>query len=89
MKMKYSRMANKPILARLIPLLWAAVLVLPAVGAQAGVVFTNLYSFTGANDGGFPMPGWCRAATAISTARLTTAARTTWARYLKSAPTGR
>jgi hypothetical protein len=31
---------------------------------------TSLYSFTGGNDGAIPMPGWCRAATAISMARL-------------------
>ena len=31
---------------------------------------TTLYSFTGTNDGGYPGPGWCRAATAISMARL-------------------
>jgi uncharacterized repeat protein (TIGR03803 family) len=54
MKTKYLRMANKPILALLIPLLWAAVLVLPAFGTQAGVVFTSLYSFTGTNDGANP-----------------------------------
>ena len=36
------------------PMLWAAVLVLPALGDPAGVVFTSLYSFTGANDGAFP-----------------------------------
>ena len=32
--------------------LWAAALVLPAFGASAGVVFTNLYSFQG---GDFPL----------------------------------
>ena len=44
----------------------------------AGTVFkistngalTSLYSFTGGNDGADPTPGWCRAATAISMARL-------------------
>ena len=35
----------KPVLARLMRLLWAAALVLPAFGAQAGVVFTTLHSF--------------------------------------------
>ena len=35
-------------------LLWAAALVLPVVGAQAAVVFTTLYSFTGGNDGANP-----------------------------------
>jgi uncharacterized repeat protein (TIGR03803 family) len=34
-------------------LLWAAALVLPALGAQAGVVFTSLHSF-GGNDGAHP-----------------------------------
>ena len=64
---------------------------------NAGTVFkispngalTTLYSFTGGNDGANPMPGWCRAATAISMARLTTAARTARAPCSKSAPMGR
>jgi uncharacterized repeat protein (TIGR03803 family) len=34
--------------------LWTAALVLPVVGAQGGVVFTSLYSFTGGNDGYSP-----------------------------------
>jgi uncharacterized repeat protein (TIGR03803 family) len=38
-------------------LLWAAALVLPAFGTQAGVVFTNLHSFTGTNDGANPYAG--------------------------------
>jgi len=38
----------------LLRLLWAAALVLPAFGAQAAVVFTSLYSFTGTNDGANP-----------------------------------
>jgi uncharacterized repeat protein (TIGR03803 family) len=38
-------------------LLWATVLVQPAFGASAGVVFTSLYSFTGANDGANPYAG--------------------------------
>ncbi len=38
-------------------LLLAAALVLPAFGAQAGVVFTSLYSFTGTNDGANPVAG--------------------------------
>jgi len=48
---------RKPVLALSFRLLWAAALVLPASGAQAGVIFTNLYSFTGANDGGLPYAG--------------------------------
>jgi uncharacterized repeat protein (TIGR03803 family) len=50
-------MANKPMLALLIPMLWSAVLVLPAFGAQAGAVLTSLYSFTGTNDGANPYAG--------------------------------
>jgi uncharacterized repeat protein (TIGR03803 family) len=57
MKTKYSRMANKPILALLIPLLWAAVLVLPAFGAQAGVVVTSLHSFQSYTNGANPQAG--------------------------------
>jgi len=57
MKTKYLRMANKPMLALLIPLLGAAALVLPAFGAQAGAVFTSLYSFSGTNDGANPRAG--------------------------------
>ena len=41
---------------------------------------TSLYSFTGGNDGANPMPGWCRAATAISMARLPAAARNNYYR---------
>ena len=48
---------GKPVLARLMRLVWAAVLVLPAFGTQAGVVFTNLHSFTGTNDGANPYAG--------------------------------
>jgi uncharacterized repeat protein (TIGR03803 family) len=54
MEMKYMRMANEHIMALLMRLLWAAVLVLPVFGARADVVFTNLYSFTGTNDGAVP-----------------------------------
>ena len=50
-------LGRKPVLALFIRLLWAVVLVLPAFGAQAGVVFTNLYSFTGTNDGANPYAG--------------------------------
>ena len=54
-----------------------------AARTTAGTVFkistngalTTLYSFTGGNDGAYPDAGWCRAATAISMARLTAAAR--------------
>jgi uncharacterized repeat protein (TIGR03803 family) len=45
---------RKPVLALLMRLLWAAVLALPVFGAQAAVVFTSLYSFTGGNDGSYP-----------------------------------
>ena len=48
---------RKPVLALLMRLLWAAVLVLPAFGTEAGVVFTNLHSFTGTNDGANPYAG--------------------------------
>jgi len=48
---------RQPVLALLMRLLLAAVLVLPVFGAQAGVVFTTLYSFTGTNDGAFPYAG--------------------------------
>jgi uncharacterized repeat protein (TIGR03803 family) len=37
--------------------LWIAILVLSALGASAGVVFTTLYSFTGTNDGANPAAG--------------------------------
>jgi uncharacterized repeat protein (TIGR03803 family) len=45
---------RKPVLALLLRLLIATALVLPAIGVQAGVVFTSLYSFTGTNDGATP-----------------------------------
>jgi len=48
---------RKPVLALLMRLLWAGVLVLPAFEAGAGVVFTNLHSFTGTNDGANPYAG--------------------------------
>ncbi len=65
--------------------------------ANSGTVFkistngalTSLYSFTGGNDGADPRPRWCRAATAISMARLTAAARRLVAPCSKSAPMGR
>jgi uncharacterized repeat protein (TIGR03803 family) len=38
-------------------LLWAAALVLPALGAQAAAVLTTLYSFTDTNDGANPNAG--------------------------------
>jgi uncharacterized repeat protein (TIGR03803 family) len=43
---------TKPVLVLLTRLLWAAALALPVLGAQAAVVLTTLYSFTGGNDGG-------------------------------------
>ena len=48
---------TKPVLALLMRLLWAAVLVLTALGTNAGVFFTNLYSFSGTNDGANPYAG--------------------------------
>src|SRR5579864_4981351 len=42
---------RKPVLALLMRLFWTAALVVPVFGAQAGVLFTSLYSFTGTNDG--------------------------------------
>src|SRR5579859_7334413 len=48
---------RQPVLAQVMRLLWAAALVLPAFGAQAAVVFTNLHSFTGTNDGANPVAG--------------------------------
>ena len=50
-------LGTKPVLALLMRLLWAAALALPAFRAQAGVVFTSLYSFTGAIDGASPRAG--------------------------------
>ena len=57
MKTKYLRMANEQLSALLLRLLQASVLLLAASSAQAGVVFTNLYSFTGTNDGANPYAG--------------------------------
>ncbi len=48
---------RKPVLALLIRLLWAAAFVLPVLGAQAAVVLTTLYSFSGGDDGGQPSAG--------------------------------
>jgi len=45
---------RNPLLALLMRLLCAAALVVPVVGAQGGVVFTTLHSFTGLNDGWGP-----------------------------------
>jgi uncharacterized repeat protein (TIGR03803 family) len=47
-------LGRKPVLALLMPLLWAAALLLPAFGAQAGVVFTNLHSFQVFTNGAYP-----------------------------------
>ena len=44
----------KPVLALLMPLLWAVALVLPVFGAHAGVVFTNLHSFSVSPNGAQP-----------------------------------
>lgn len=48
---------REPALALLVRALWAIVLALPALGASAGVIFTNLHSFTGTNDGANPYSG--------------------------------
>jgi uncharacterized repeat protein (TIGR03803 family) len=48
---------GKPVLALLMRLLRAAVLGLPVLGAHAGAVLTTLHSFTGTNDGAYPMAG--------------------------------
>ena len=48
---------RKPVLALLMRLLWAAALVLPAFGAQAGVVFTSLHSFQVFTNGANPDAG--------------------------------
>ena len=48
---------RKPVLALLMRLLWAAALVLPAFGAQAGVVFTTLHSFQVFTNGANPDAG--------------------------------
>ena len=45
---------RQPVLAPLIRILCAAGFVLSAFAAQAGVIFTSLYSFTGTNDGANP-----------------------------------
>ena len=47
---------SKPVLALLMRLLWVAALALPVFGAQAAVVLTSLYSFTG-SDGANPSAG--------------------------------
>src|SRR5208283_4512819 len=48
---------RKPVLALLMRLLWAAALVLPAFGTQAGVVFTSLHSFQLLTNGASPLSG--------------------------------
>jgi uncharacterized repeat protein (TIGR03803 family) len=50
-------LGRQPVLAPLIRILCAAGFVLSAFGAQAGVIFTSLYSFTGTNDGANPYAG--------------------------------
>ncbi|MGO8928062.1 MAG: choice-of-anchor tandem repeat GloVer-containing protein [Limisphaerales bacterium] len=50
-------LGRKPGSAPLMRLLWAAVLAVHVFRAQAGVIFTNLYSFTGTNDGANPYAG--------------------------------
>ena len=72
---------KKPAFALLRRLLCAAAFVLPAAGAQSGVVFSSLYAFQLffgfrlSPMGKAPNPTWCRAATAVSMARLKTAAK--------------
>ncbi len=48
---------RKPVLALLMRLLWAAMLVLPAFGASAGVVLTSLHSFSVFPNGSYPQAG--------------------------------
>ena len=48
---------RRPLSALLMPLLWAAALVLPAFGAHAAVVFTNLHSFVAYTNGASPFAG--------------------------------
>jgi uncharacterized repeat protein (TIGR03803 family) len=48
---------RKPVLTLLMRLLWAAALALPALGAEAGVLFTNLYSFQVFTNGATPLAG--------------------------------
>ena len=50
-------MKTKIRLAQLIRVLWAAALVLPAFGAQAGVSLTTFHSFGGTTNGGYPAAG--------------------------------
>ncbi len=50
-------MKTKIRLAQLIRVLWAAALVLPAFGAQAGVSLTTLHSFQVFTDGAYPEAG--------------------------------
>jgi uncharacterized repeat protein (TIGR03803 family) len=45
---------RKPVFVLLTRMLWAAALVLPALGTSAGVVLTTLHSFNGTNDGAGP-----------------------------------
>jgi uncharacterized repeat protein (TIGR03803 family) len=47
-------LGRKPVLALFMRMLWAAVLLLSALGASAGVVMTTLYTFTNVNDGRWP-----------------------------------
>ena len=49
--------SRKPVSAPLMRLLWAAVLALHVFRAPGGVIFTNLHSFTGTNDGASPYAG--------------------------------
>ncbi|HXR04337.1 MAG TPA: choice-of-anchor tandem repeat GloVer-containing protein [Verrucomicrobiae bacterium] len=53
-------LGRQPVLALLTRILCAAGFVLSAFCAQAGVVFTSLYSFTGTNDGAWPVAGLVR-----------------------------
>ncbi len=48
---------RKPVFALLVRLFWAAVVVLPVVGARAAVVFSSLHSFNGTNEVANPQAG--------------------------------
>jgi hypothetical protein len=71
-------------------LLWAAVLVLPAVAVHAGAAFSTLYSFTGTNDGANPVAGPVQGSDGnfYGTTPLSSAARRALASSSNSAQTG-
>jgi uncharacterized repeat protein (TIGR03803 family) len=53
----FSVPGRKPVLPLLRQLVWAAVLLLPAFDALAGVIFTSFYSFGVSTNGAFPSAG--------------------------------